>query len=373
MIHQIILLGKNLSTVYIGLKEFAPDVIHLLYTDETAGVFQPMLGLLPKTMEVKSYKVPPYDIEAVRNTCRQIQDETGDIRMQYNLSEGTKIMAMAALEIARERHATAFYITQEGEIVDLIANTRRKLFSSIDNREFVRLSGSSLYTYSDIRRLTARDINSSKNIKRFIERNTKEYESLQFYCRRRTRGRISKLPEYFETPSGLKVNLRQGTILVRKGGKTLLHEQNQNAAWLLFNGRWWESLVAEQVRQWIDADPSVKREAWQGVIFEDEEERMMKNEIDILVNDRQKLIIIECKSGFITQDDIYHIDAVRETYGGDISKAVLASYYPLEASLLHKCLDLHIHVFAPQLRRDRIDYIQTLPKWLDSIQGVLEI
>lgn len=373
MIHQIILLGKTLSTVYTGLKEFGPDVIHLLFTDETAGVFQPMVQMLPKSTQVKTYKVPPYDIEAVRVVCREIQDEVGDVQVQYNLSEGTKIMAMAALEVARERHATAFYITQEGEIVDLIANTRRRLFSSIDNQEFVRLSGSSLYSYSDIRTLSKEDIDCSKAIKRFIELNGRDYDALQFYCRRRTKGHCGKLPEFFEVSNGLKVNVNGGGLVVRKKGKTLLNEPNKNACWLLFNGRWWESLVAQQVRKWMDMDSSVKREAWQGVIFEDEEERKMKNEIDILVNDRQKLIVIECKSGFITQDDIYHIDAVRETYGGDVSKAVLASYYPLDEMLLEKCRDVHIHVFAPQSRQERIGNLERMPKWLDSISGVLEI
>ena len=69
----------------------------------------------------------------------------------------------------------------------------------------------------------------------------------------------------------------------------------------------------------------------------------------------------------------YKIDAVRETYGGDISQAVLASYYPIDTALAEKCKDLNIHVFAPQSNEERIHYIETLPKWLENIVNKTEI
>ena len=42
MKHQIILLGKDITSVYHGIKEFGADHIHLLYTDATNHIETPM-------------------------------------------------------------------------------------------------------------------------------------------------------------------------------------------------------------------------------------------------------------------------------------------------------------------------------------------
>ena len=95
--------------------------------------------------------------------------------------------------------------------------------------------------------------------------------------------------------------------------------------------------------------------------------------MDVLLNNQQKLIFIECKSGNVTQNDIYKVDAVRETYGGDISLAVLASYYPVEDSLQEKCKDLQINLFAPAYIDDRIHHLDTLPDWLEKLSNSLQL
>lgn len=102
-------------------------------------------------------------------------------------------------------------------------------------------------------------------------------------------------------------------------------------------------------------------EVWRSVIFQtNEKDTHPKNEVDVLLNNQQKLVFIECKSGNVTQNDIYKIDAVRETYGGDISQAVLASYYPVEKSLQDKCKDLQIHLFAPNFLTERSNYLNKM-------------
>lgn len=91
-------------------------------------------------------------------------------------------------------------------------------------------------------------------------------------------------------------------------------------------------------------------EVWRSVIFQtNEKDTHPKNEVDVLLNNQQKLVFIECKSGNVTQNDIYKIDAVRETYGGDISQAVLASYYPVEKSLQDKCKEFADTSLRPEL------------------------
>ena len=50
MKHQIILLGKDITSVYHGIKEFVPAHVHLLCTNDTKDVAAPLFPLLPASI-----------------------------------------------------------------------------------------------------------------------------------------------------------------------------------------------------------------------------------------------------------------------------------------------------------------------------------
>lgn len=372
MKHQIILLGKDITSVYHGIKEFGPDHIHLLYTDATDHIETPMYPLLPSSIRCNRYKAEPYNGNNVIDVCRRIHREHQG-EFTYNLSEGTKVMAFAAFIVAKESGADAFYLTQHGEVVHLSKFENHPLQSSLNNDEILSLSGNTLSDYHDAKELSDEDVKASKRIKQFIEQYPQEHARIQkffsIFCKRQ----LNRLPSSKIFANNLRFKHRNGSILVTLREYVLLRLPQSNATHLYFEGRWWETLVANQVRNW-----SLQREnspeVWQSVIFQTNgQDAHPKNEIDVLLNNQQKLIFIECKSGNVTQNDIYKIDAVRETYGGDISQAVLASYYPIEESLQEKCKDLQIYLFAPTFLTERNTYLNKMPAWLDKLADELQL
>ncbi len=372
MKHQIILLGKDITSVYHGIKEFGPDHIHLLYTDATDHIETPMYPLLPSSIRCNRYKAEPYNGNNVIDVCRRIHREHQG-EFTYNLSEGTKVMAFAAFVVAKESGAYAFYLTQHGEVVHLSKFENHPLQSSLNNDEILSLSGNTLSDYHDAKELSDEDVKASKRIKQFIEQYPQEHARIQkffsIFCKRQ----LNRLPSSKIFANNLRFKHRNGSILVTLREYVLLRLPQSNATHLYFEGRWWETLVANQVRNW-----SLQREnspeVWQSVIFQTNgQDAHPKNEIDVLLNNQQKLIFIECKSGNVTQNDIYKIDAVRETYGGDISQAVLASYYPIEESLQEKCKDLQIYLFAPTFLTERNTYLNKMPAWLDKLADELQL
>ena len=372
MKHQIILLGKDITSVYQGIKEFGPDHIHLLYTDATDHIETPMYPLLPSSIRCNRYKAEPYNGNNVIDVCRRIHREHQG-EFTYNLSEGTKVMAFAAFVVAKESGADAFYLTQHGEVVHLSKFENYPLQSSLNNDEILSLSGNTLSDYHDAKELSDEDVKASKRIKQFIEQYPQEHARIQkffsIFCKRQ----LNRLPSSKIFANNLRFKHRNGSILVTLREYVLLRLPQSNATHLYFEGRWWETLVANQVRNW-----SLQREnspeVWQSVIFQTNgQDAHPKNEIDVLLNNQQKLIFIECKSGNVTQNDIYKIDAVRETYGGDISQAVLASYYPIEESLQEKCKDLQIYLFAPTFLTERNTYLNKMPAWLDKLADELQL
>jgi len=372
MKHQIILLGKDISSVYHGIKEFSPDCIHLIFTEQTRSVADNMFPLLPPEVLRFYYQTEPYHGDKVMDVCREIHKKHSG-EFTYHLSEGTKPMAFAAFRVAMEMGVRSFYLTQLGELVWLDTFEKVKMQSTLDNEEILKLSGNTLSEYHDIRELNDEDTQASMLIKHFIEVYPHEHSRIMkffgIFCQRQ----ISRLPASKQLSNDLKFKIKDGSLLVTQRGNTLLRLPQSNAVYLYFKGSWWETLVANQVRLWSEEKTNAP-EIWQNVIFGmGGENPRAKNEVDVLVNNKQKLIFIECKSGIITQNDVYKIDGVRETYGGDISRAVLASYYPVETYLQEKCDDLQINLFAPSYLAERIDHLDKMPEWLDQLTTELQL
>jgi len=372
MKHQIILLGKDITSVYHGIKEFAPDYLHLLYTEATRGIADTMFPLLPASIHKCAYLTDPYDGNKVKEVCQVIHKEY-EGEFTYHLSEGTKPMAMAAFQIAQENGCRSFYLTQLGELVWLDTFEIVPMKSELDNEEIIKLSGNILSTYHDIKNLRDEDLQTSKQIKRFIENYPQEHARIMKFFGVICHRQISRLPASKLLANELRFKIKNGDLLFTSKGQIILRTNNPNALYLYFKASWWETLVANQVLLWTERKNNPP-EAWQNVLFQtDSENAQSKNEVDVLVNNKQKLIFIECKSGQVTQNDIYKIDGVRETYGGDISRAVLASYYPVENYLQEKCKDLQINVFAPDFFEDRIHHLYELPNWLDNVTQELQL
>ena len=73
--HQIITVGKDLDTIYLGIKEFRPEAIHLLATQETRELYRDMLRMISPKIKVFEYLVGPYDVEGIMRVCGEIQEK----------------------------------------------------------------------------------------------------------------------------------------------------------------------------------------------------------------------------------------------------------------------------------------------------------
>lgn len=366
-----------MDTALVGLKEFRPDVVHLLYTEATTDSFEPFVSMLPESVRVDRRRIDPYGIEEVKAVCRDIRNGIGaDDVLQYNVTESTKVAAGAAVQYALECGDSAVYYTQEGEKIDFVSGTRVPTQARIHNAEFVSLFGNRLTSYNLASEITMDDVRDAWAVKRFTEEHQKIYQRIQKQYRSQFGGRIEKLPESFmvEHERGMSVRTEGGRLDITDRGKVLFHSDNTLAVRLFFTGRWWEVVVSSTVYKWDLSrhENPADSEVWRNVEFSGAKDGRTKNELDILVNDRRRLVLIECKSGYIGQENVYKLDSTRETYGGDHSKAVLVSYYPLDPDLAEKCRNLHVYYYAPERESDRISYIQGLPAWLDSVVSEIE-
>jgi len=371
-LHQIILVGRRMETALLGVKEFHPDVVHLFFTPSTRDVFRPFVRMLESDTVFVEHPVDPYDVSGVQDCCRKIRQSLGEgDRLIYNLTEGTKIAAFAALLIAYEFSDEAVYYSQEGEVITLPSFERRPNSARISNEEFVPLFGNELSSYSRASDILPVDVASAWNVKSFIEKNQKTYQRIQRQFRSEFGGRIENLPDFFKVDRehNMTISAKNGQVVITDRDRIIFSDNNIYTTMLFFTGRWWEVIVSDTVNKWDLARHARKLDSqvWRSVEFRGSKVGRTKNELDILVNDRRRLVMIECKSGYIAQENIYKIDSVRETYGGDHSVGILVSYYPLEEDLKIKCRDLGVLYFCPEKDSERINYIRHLPSWLDIV------
>jgi hypothetical protein len=133
----------------------------------------------------------------------------------------------------------------------------------------------------------------------------------------------------------------RSSVTATQNDRKVLELSSPHASDLLFNGGWWELLVAREISKW----PYAKELMIQCELKFKTDETENKNEIDVLINLGRKLIFVECKSGDVKQEDINKMRVIRETYGGAISRSILVSQHIPKGTIIEKCRELDIEIF----------------------------
>lgn len=110
-----------------------------------------------------------------------------------------------------------------------------------------------------------------------------------------------------------------------------------------------------------------KYEIWTSVTFQPRDDSLRnldKNEIDILVNIGNKFLFVECKSGYVTQDNINKMGIIRQNYGSDKSYSVLVSYYPISTDIGEKAREAKLNVICGKKGKTALEQI---PERFDKI------
>lgn len=340
---HITLLGKENLPLYYPIIEFNSEEVYVLGSRQNSAVSHNLKYVLEKKgLLCKVYcDIDAFNIKSIMSKCEEIHSKIGnDCNVTYNITGGTKIMAIGAYIVAKQHKARIIY-TDSVSCIDLDTYLAIPLSRKVDNETIFRLQGQSLknynaYTYDEQTHATA------NKIKNFIECNRPVFKHLH------NQYKAYALPSYFKYEQ-YEYNSTSTHICIKAANKILLEIEHPEAKKMLFEGRWWEALVADYISEWADG----KYEIWQNVTFYPRDissilEDNDKNEIDILVNTGNKFLFVECKSGFISQDNINKMSVIRQNYGSDKSRSVLISYFRLKNDLREKAYETKLNVIDGQ-------------------------
>lgn len=370
MKHQITFVGGQLLPVLLGIKEFYPDKIHFIVSNESKS----KIRLITPFLKGKSFTeniCDPFDFTSIKNVCEQILVKMGqNDDVQFNLTGGTKIMVLAAQSLIFEKNISGFYVNQDDTFLEIPDYKIRKLTCEISVKDFFAISGHNLSSYKTIGDFSDEDFKVVDEIDQFLIINDKLAFQINSKIRK-TYEKLSKIPltGKLEINKLAIISWTGISIKVELDGQEILKIQSPNVRSLFFHAAWWELIVAREISHWSKA----KELLIQCELPFKADKLTTKNEIDVLINLGGKLVFIECKSGLVKQEDINKMRVVRETYGGVISKSLLVCRFMPTQNILEKCKELSIDVFFCFADKVLVNPLNQLIVSLDELEKKLMI
>lgn len=359
---HITLLGKESLPVFYPIVEFHQRIVYLIGTKENKDIaltIERVLNYLG--IEYHFCEVAAFDILETSRVCDEIHNAyAADDEFLYNITGGTKPMAIGALSAAK-KHASKIIYTNGSKCIDINTYESVDLQCKLDSKVLFIIQG------QQVKEAEAYVENPKKSqvswqIMDLILNNNKIYKDLSAY-REMCDGNVPNSFNY------KKIHFANdnGHVIVLYDGATALDVDCEDSKELLFEGRWWETLVADTLSKWSNGRYGIL----QNVKFKNKsdapESTKDKNEIDIVVNLGTTFVMIECKSGNLTQNEIYKMDYVRNTYGSDKSKSVLVSFYPVKNDLREKAKESQIDVICPRSMSEQSKVLKSIPTKMEKI------
>ena len=113
---MVLLIGEQAAPNLLSTRYLKPSLAVLVYTDRTQKVAQNLAGLLKLSgIECRKCKVLPYSIpDAFVQMQKCLQAEAPGHEYVFNLTGGTKTMALAAFDLAHRLASPFVYFQTEG-------------------------------------------------------------------------------------------------------------------------------------------------------------------------------------------------------------------------------------------------------------------
>ncbi len=353
---HITLVGGQPAPVYHGIVATQPDKIVFIYSDESRETAERISKVVKITSERR--KMDPVDLNDIEKKVTQCAKDFKDDEVSVNISSGTKPWAFFFAKIfGTMPNATLFYVDQNNTLWNLTDKTSRKLESDMDAQ--FRLMGNEMVSFARFEDYTDEDKRTLTAIVELFQFNPSNMYRLVSEAKTKTH-----LTEHvIKNGSFIKWDktLKQFDVGLVKGGKEMRKAlKSEHVREMLLKASWFEYQVASMLRKW-DRSGAIRLNC----IFP-YQDSAAKNEIDILVETREKLLFVECKTQIEDNTDIDKFASAVRNYGGMGSKALFVTDRKMSGKAIEKCKDNGILTFSLQDEHLGMPNEKALAMLLDS-------
>ena len=115
---MIALIGEQPLPNLLPIRHYHPQNVLFVYTERTEQVYKRLKATLQQETTVYGLETDAYDIVAIAEALdKQLEQlpEPNSLPIDFNLTGGTKAMALAAYQVAQQHDMPVFYLQSEGK------------------------------------------------------------------------------------------------------------------------------------------------------------------------------------------------------------------------------------------------------------------
>lgn len=115
---MIALIGEQPLPNLLPVRHYRPSDVLFIYTKRTKQVYDRLKATLQQEASVSGLETDAYDIVAIVEALDKQLERRPELASQpavFNLTGGTKAMALAAYQVAQQRNAPVLYLQSEGK------------------------------------------------------------------------------------------------------------------------------------------------------------------------------------------------------------------------------------------------------------------
>ncbi len=332
---HISLIGAQPLPVYNGITYSDADYVFLLHSEGTKRVAENIASNWKGGLNLIPIE-EPFDYLYCKTVVEEIVDEYKPGQFSFNITGGTKIMSLAAYDVAKENKMSTIYIDQNNIVTELDKNKQYILKNPIDLAVYFRMFGQLAKITTKYESLDERLF----DLKNFLKGN---YNNLKPLFKQFRNKKYSENVSFTLKNKRYELGWRKKEqIVFIFNQKTGIEQQFQG--WHVFNivfrTGWFELDVAQMLAKWKHTE-----RIYLNTIFERRHDKSDKNEIDIIVDTGVKMFFFECKTSVYDIRDIDKFRNVVKIFGGLAAKPVLVTLHKPNKNIIEKCDDLNIKVF----------------------------
>lgn len=346
---HVSLVGGQPMPVFVGIKESGADKLILVHSYETKSAANKIAKYV-NDIKSELVEIPAMDYNTAKShidsilRCHEVDDVT------VNVSGGSKPWSIAvALLSFKYKNVTLIYIDQNCKIYN-INNGESRMAQSFDGgiKQILDYNMNSSESHNELASYTSQDLSCLERIKKARKLFPKAFNTLTIPNKANKNRFNNNLKDRIEN-SGSSIEWdRRGCMqevkldLARSNSIKGEHYEfkSPHAFDLVTSSGWFEYEVATILSDWAKG-----KEIWLNVVFP-YNNKLPKNEIDIIVNVGYKLLFVECKTKIADNTDIDKFASAVKAYGGMGSKAIFISMEPMSPQAEEKCQTNNIACYS---------------------------
>ena len=268
------------------------------------------------------------NLENIEDTLRKLAFDHND-KLLVNITCGTKIMSLGIYNFFKEKGAEIFYLSigtnTYSKIYPYFGNDKSGLKYNINLQDYFKSYGININ--NDTNFLFEKDPQKTKEFFQFFAKNKEKYHKVFNFFRnnRDIKGSINfdELDDKILLDKKAEKN-DDNYILDKLLLETFINEQSLNKTFnkdlcVYYSGGWFEEFVYLLLKERIKINNSISV----NIIIN--RYNKLQNELDVCFVYKNKLFVIECKTGLKTKDGnlftetIYKIAALKKDFGLDVN------------------------------------------------------